>query len=241
MEDRGIEKKLDLGGGRPRCREQARRAAAQPPAKRAGSIDLAGVRRLMDGIDGPRTLEIMREFAVLILLTELSGELCFVFEKRAAGIRQPGDICFPGGKVEPGESLAECALRETEEEIGIRPSDIEVLGEFAVQYELTSIAMHSIVGFVDSGTLLSIKLNEDEVAEAFTVPVRFFAETEPYLYDYDIVQEVGDFPYEEFGINSDYRWRRGHKTIALYRYGDRVIWGLTAAIVRRFVADLQEP
>ena len=278
-------------------------------------LNLADVRRLMDGIDGPRTLEIMREFAVLILLTEIEGELCFVFEKRAAGIRQPGDICFPGGKVEPGESLAECALRETEEEIGIRPSDIEVLGEFAVQYELTSIAMHSIVGFVqgdvltggralgvdqvaqaaegaqgaDAGAapgggsegaaraastadsaeaahaastmdlaeaagvraggrttaqraasgLPGVKLNPSEVAECFTVPVRFFAETEPYLYDYDIVQEVGDFPYEEFGINSDYRWRRGHKTIALYRYGDRVIWGLTAAIVRRFVADLQ--
>ena len=235
-------------------------------------MNLVGVRRLMDGIDGPRTLEIMREFAVLVLLTEIDGQLCFVFEKRAAGIRQPGDICFPGGKVEPGESLAECVLRETEEEIGIRPSDIEVLGEFAVQYELTSIAMHSIVGFVRGDVLTGgralgvdqvaqaaevaggrttaqraasglpgVKLNPSEVAECFTVPVRFFAETEPYLYDYDIVQEVGDFPYEEFGINSDYRWRRGHKTIALYRYGDRVIWGLTAAIVRRFVADMQPP
>ncbi len=241
MEENGTRKKLNLSGEQSGCRAQRSCAGAQP-VKRAENIGMAGVKRMMDGINGPQTLEIMREFAVLVLLTDLDGELNFVFEKRAAGIRQPGDICFPGGKVEPGESLAECALRETEEEIGICPSKIEVLGEFAVQYELTSIAMHSIVGFVRADVLVTdAKLNQSEVAECFTVPVRFFAETEPYLYDYDIIQEVGDFPYEEFGINKDYRWRRGHKTIALYRYGDRVIWGLTAAIVRRFIAELQAP
>lgn len=184
----------------------------------------------------PHTLEIMREFAVLILLTEKEGKLSFVFEKRAAGIRQPGDICFPGGKVEPGESLAECALRETKEEIGI--DGISLLGEFATQYELTSIAMHSLVGFVPSEALGKVRINEAEVAEVFTVPVEFFEKTEPYIYDYDIVQEVSDFPYEEFGINRDYKWRRGHKSIALYRFEDKVIWGLTAAIARRFAREM---
>ena len=201
-------------------------------------IDYKAVKDMMQGLNGVRTLEIMREFAVLVLLTEIDGKLCFVFEKRAAGIRQPGDICFPGGKLEPGESLAECALRETEEEIGIK--DVELLGEFAVQYELTSIAMHSIVGFVEQEELANIKINEAEVAEVFTVPVEFFMQNEPYLYEYDIVQDVKDFPYEKFGINKDYRWRVGHKAIALYQYGDRVIWGLTAAIARKFASQLRE-
>ena len=201
-------------------------------------IDYKAVKDMMQGLDGVQTLEIMREFAVLVLLTEIDGKLCFVFEKRAAGIRQPGDICFPGGKLEPGESLAECALRETEEEIGIK--DIELFGEFAVQYELTSIAMHSIVGFVEQEELANIKINEAEVAEVFTVPVEFFMENEPYLYEYDIVQDVKDFPYEKFGINKDYRWRVGNKAIALYQYGDRVIWGLTAAIARKFASQLRE-
>lgn len=193
------------------------------------------VKNLMKGRK-PTTLEIMREFAVLILLTEKEDGLHFVFEKRAEGIKQPGDVCFPGGKVEPGESLAQCVLRETEEEIGV--TGIEILGEFAVQYELTSIAMHSLVGFVSEEKLAQMKLNEGEVAEVFTVPVAFFVKNKPYTYDYDILQDVKDFPYEKFGIRSDYKWRVGHKTIVLYQYEDRLIWGLTAAIVKKFAEEM---
>ena len=181
------------------------------------------------------TLGIVREFAILILLTEKEDGLHFVFEKRAGGIKQPGDICFPGGKVEPGESYAECALRETWEEIGLR--DVELIGKYRTQYELTSIAMHSLVGFVKEEKLCKMRINEREVAEVFTVPLAFFAENEPYIYEYDVVQNVEDFPYERFGVRSDYKWRVGRKAIPLYEYGDRLIWGLTAAFVKQFVEE----
>lgn len=193
-------------------------------------------KRMLDRVPG--TLEILRDYAVLILLTEKEDGLHFVFEKRAAGIKQPGDVCFPGGRMEKGETAAECALRETEEEIGI--SNIEILGEYATQYELTSIAMHSVVGFVTSEELEQMKLNEAEVAEVFTVPMSFFAENEPYIYDYDVIQDVKDFPYELTGIRSDYRWRVGHKSTAIYHYEDRIIWGLTAAFVKKFTAEMTE-
>ena len=181
------------------------------------------------------SLGIVREFAILILLTEKEDGLHFVFEKRAGGIKQPGDICFPGGKVEPGESYGECALRETWEEVGLR--DVELIGEYRTQYELTSIAMHSLVGFVKEEKLCKMRINEREVAEVFTVPLAFFAENEPYIYEYDVVQNVEDFPYERFGVRSDYKWRVGRKAIPLYEYGDRLIWGLTAAFVKQFVEE----
>ena len=178
---------------------------------------------------GRDTIDILREFAVLILLVAKPDGLHFLFEKRAAKIKQPGDICFPGGKMEPGESVEACALRETFEDI---------LGRYGTQYELASIAMHAVVGIVPEEELKNLRLSEAEVAEVFTVPVRFFAENEPYIYEQDIVQDTADFPYEMLGIRSDYKWRVGHKQIAIYRYEDKIIWGLTASFVRHFVAEL---
>ena len=185
---------------------------------------------------GRDTIDIMREFAVLILLVAKPDGLHFLFEKRAAKIKQPGDICFPGGKMEPGESVEACALRETFEEIGLE--NIEILGRYGTQYELASIAMHAVVGIVPEEELKNLRLSEAEVAEVFTVPVRFFAENEPYIYEQDIVQDTADFPYEMLGIRSDYKWRVGHKQIAISRDEDKNIWGLTASFVRPFVAEL---
>lgn len=60
-----------------------------------------------------------------------------VFEVRAAGLKtQPGDICFPGGRMEEGETALQCALRELKEETGISPSDLRVLGQFDTLHEI---------------------------------------------------------------------------------------------------------
>lgn len=177
----------------------------------------------------------MREFAVLILLTEKEDGLHFVFEKPV--LRESSSRATSVFREEKSsrEKAGRSVLRETREEIGL--TEIELLGEYATQYELTSIAMHSLAGFVREEKLSEMRINEGEVAEVFTVPVRFFAENEPYLYEYDVIQDVRDFPYEQFGIRSDYKWRVGHKSIAIYRYEDKIIWGLTAAIVKRFTEE----
>ena len=69
--------------------------------------------------------------AVLIPLIKIKGEYHLLFQKRAASIRQGGDICFPGGGFEIGidKNFKDTALRETYEELGIKKKDIKILGQ----------------------------------------------------------------------------------------------------------------
>ncbi|MBQ4649404.1 MAG: CoA pyrophosphatase [Firmicutes bacterium] len=200
-------------------------------------MELETIRTKMEGRK-PGVIGDKKEFAVLIPLVEKDGELHFLFEKRAEGIRQPGDVCFPGGKIEPGENIIECVLRETAEEIGI--TDVEVLGQFDSILEVNRITMHTVVGIVSESSIENAVINTAEVAEIFTVPVRFFIENEPVVYTGKIVQDTTDFPYEENGIRSDYKWRVGKQDIYIYHYGDKVIWGLTARVFRWFIEKMKE-
>lgn len=69
-------------------------------------------------------------FSVVIPMIDIDGELHILYEVRSPKIkRQPGEICFPGGEREPGETDIECALRETSEELCIDTDDIFVIGE----------------------------------------------------------------------------------------------------------------
>ena len=195
-------------------------------------MELATIREKMEGRK-PGVIGVKREFAILIPLVEKEGELHFLFEKRAEGIRQPGDVCFPGGMIEPGESIVECVLRETAEEIGI--TDVEVLGQFDSVIEASRLTMHTVVGIVSESSIENAVINTAEVAEIFTVPVSFFIENEPVVFTGKIVQDTTDFPYESTGIRSDYKWRVGQQDIYIYHYEDKIIWGLTARVFRWFI------
>ena len=78
-----------------------------------------------------RTIEevssVRRQNAVLIPLVETGGELGILFEVRQSGIRQGGEICFPGGRIEENETAEEAAVRETSEELLIPRDKIEVI------------------------------------------------------------------------------------------------------------------
>ena len=69
------------------------------------------------------------EYAILVPLVQWEGQRCLLFETRADTLvgHQPGEVCFPGGRREHGETPRETALRETWEEIGIPPEEIRVL------------------------------------------------------------------------------------------------------------------
>lgn len=172
-----------------------------------------------------------KEFAVLIPLIEEDGEVKLLFEVRSKDVRQPGDVCFPGGRIEEGETETEAALREMAEETGVGPEYVEVLGRFDSVLEVNRIRMHTTIGLLKDGWREQLD-PDGEVAEIFTVPLKFFKETEPDYYKGRIIQDTEGFPYEKHGINPEYKWRDAWQDIFFWHWEGHTIWGLTAAIVQ---------
>ena len=183
----------------------------------------------------------LRYFAVLALLTEIDGELHFILNKRAAGVNQPGDVCFPGGHREQGETLKETALRETEEEIGISRKDIRLLGKSDFMLTIYRGMIQPYIGYVPYAVYQRATPNPEEVEEIFTVPLRYFLETEPERHDTVWkVMESPDFPYEKIEGGKNYPFSKGKTTQLFYEYNGHTIWGFTAQVIRNIVEILKE-
>lgn len=178
-------------------------------------------------------------FSVAIPIICDGDELSLLFEVRASHMKtQPGDVCFPGGHMEAGETPLECALREMEEEIGIPAASVEVLGQFDTLYGFSGYSLFTHMVKVDKSALADIKLSENEVAEVFTVSLQFFKDTPAKDYSIDVVSKTEDFPFEEVGVPRSYNWRVGKNVIPVYHYDGHVIWGMTARIVEWLSKEL---
>lgn len=209
-------------------------------------MNIAQIEKFMENRP-PGDIGKRKNCAVLIPLVEIDGELHLLYEQRSAKIKtQPGDVCFPGGVMEKGETPIETALRETEEEIGIPRDKIRVIGQFDSLFEVRNITMHTVIGVIEEEMLEQLNINHKEVAKVFTVPFSFFEETKPRIYEYDIVQKIEDFPYEETGVDPNYKWRVGSAAIPImhYPYKDaedaQLIWGLTCNITLWLKDKLEE-
>ena len=90
------------------------------------------------------------EFAVLVPLVEGPEGLSLLYEVRPAKLHHhSGEVCFPGGRMEPGETPRQCALRETHEELGIPAERIELLGELDFLYLRSQGILYPVLGQVD--------------------------------------------------------------------------------------------
>lgn len=176
------------------------------------------------------------KFSILLPLIEKDGEVHVLFETRAQTLRkQPGEVCFPGGRIDPGDSSAKsAALRETNEELGI--SEDEISEVFALDYIVSPFGMivYAFAGFIAPSA--TYEPNPAEVDSLFSVPLSFFINNGPRVYQIQFdVQPEDDFPYELIEGGRDYSWRAREMEEYFYLYEDKVIWGLTARILAHFI------
>lgn len=185
----------------------------------------------------PKSMGIYRYYSVLVPLVEKYGEPHILYEVRSECLKhQPGEICFPGGRFEKGESAEECAVRETMEELNVDKDDIRIITQLDHLHTYSNFTLFSMLGVIDYEVVSKLSVNNDEVKEIFLVPVSFFVENEPEVYYYDVIPNIGpDFPYERINQHSGYNWRKGTSNVPIYRYEDKVIWGLTALITRHLI------
>ena len=116
---------------------------------------------------------VLRPAAVLVPLVEREGGLTVLLTQRTNHLNHhAGQVSFPGGRVEEHDrGPVDTALRETEEEIGLRRDYVEVAGYLDGYETGTGFHITPVVGFVRSG--FTLKLDAFEVAEAFEVPLEF--------------------------------------------------------------------
>lgn len=184
----------------------------------------------------PNTIGVKRESSVLIPLVLRDGLWHLMYEVRASHLNsQPGEICFPGGKMEPGETSEEAAVRETCEELNIKASDIEVISQIDSVLTSFNMLIHCHVGIVHT-PFEEIKYSKDEVDHLFLTPVRHLHEHKPQKYKIDTKFNLpDDFPFEDIPEGKKYNFKTTSYPVLFYQFGEKVIWGLTARMTERFI------
>lgn len=173
-----------------------------------------------------------RVAAVLLLLWEGQRGPELVLERRSLSLkRQPGEVCLPGGGVEPGETPRACVLRETEEELGLR--EVRILAHLESLRHRTGERVEVFVGAVDS--LRELRPQRSEVEEVFTIPLRWLCDHPPGVARYVLRPDYGAsssalHPFlSHYGRESD---------SPLWEWEGKVLWGMSARIIQGFVDRL---
>ncbi|QHA90580.1 CoA pyrophosphatase [Bacillus sp. N1-1] len=181
------------------------------------------------------------KFAVFLPLIERQGELHVLFEVRAHTLRrQPGEVCFPGGKVDRhDQNPKNAAIRETCEELGILEREVSVMGELDFLVTSFQSIVYPFAGIINVATELSP--NPDEVEEVFTVPLSHFIDNPPERHDIRVhVKPDDSFPFHLIPNGEEYNWSSSSMPEFFYYYQDYVIWGMTARILYHFIQLLDE-
>jgi 8-oxo-dGTP pyrophosphatase MutT (NUDIX family) len=153
--------------------------------------------------------------AVLLLVVNHPREPTVVFTQRTAHLADhAGQISFPGGRAEEGdEGPAHTALREAQEEVGLDPAGIEILGELPDYHTSTGYRVRPVVGWAEPP--IAYSPDPYEVADVFEVPLGFLLETANHRYE-----------------SAFYKGRLRHYWAMPWQ--GRFIWGATAGMLVTF-------
>ena len=179
-------------------------------------------------------------YAVLCPLVERPEGVHLLFEVRSPTVSQGGEVCFPGGRRERGERPVETALRETWEEIGIPPEEIEILAPLDVIQDISDRVVYPFLGTISPQGVDRLAASAAEVKNVFFVPLDYLMHYPEEVYRYTVSAQVDDqFPYERMGFPKNYPWRTGFMDVPIYEYEGHFIWGMTARTVRWLLRELR--
>ena len=198
---------MSLSSLRERLIDQLEPAAAWTPGRPPARSDFD----LNPGAERPeRTL---RPAAVLIpVIAGPEGATVLMTRRSDSLASHTGQIAFPGGRLDPGETAVEAALREAFEEVALDPALVEVLGVGDAYETGTGFLVTPVVGWLTARP--ETTPSPDEVAEVFEVPWDFLMDPSNHSRD----------SYDREGQPRRWYWSMTH--------GQRYIWGVTAGIVR---------
>ncbi len=160
--------------------------------------------------EGPEPL---KPAAVLIGLVERPEGLGVILTRRADTLRShTGQVALPGGRQDPGETPWATALREAEEEIGLHPSHVTLVGLSTPYRTGTGYHVTPVVGFIKPG--FTLEANPDEVAEIFEPPFSFLMDPANHQ------RREGRTPAGD------------QRKFYAITWNDQLIWGATAGMLR---------
>ena len=162
-----------------------------------------------------------RQAAVLVPIVARDDGLFVLLTKRALHLRDhSGQVAFPGGKIDPADpSPLAAALREAEEEIGLAPAAVRLLGYLDPYLSATGFLVIPVIGLVEGP--LALAPNPEEVAEIFEVPLAHLMDPAQY--------HLKSRP-----------WQGRVRYFYAVPFGEKLIWGVTAGILHNLYERLSE-
>lgn len=173
----------------------------------------------------PAAEEPARDAAVLVPLIDRADGMTVLLTRRSERLdSHPGQIAFPGGRVDPGDRDAvDTALRETEEEVGLARARIDVVGRLDDCWTGTGFRIAPVVGVVSEPfSLGELTLDDIEVAEAFETPLAFVMDPANHIRRTAVARGM-------------------RRRFYVLPWRDRYIWGATAHMLVDLSLALREP